>query len=106
MSNFFLFLFYEFVEIVECVSNGGKVEEVRDEFVVSSKEFEDLVAISVVFDIAPKFVGSKGDGLLSIVKLFGVGQSCEEVLELDHVSILLLNLHKLRSNPKYRHITD
>jgi hypothetical protein len=64
MSNFFLFLFYEFVEIIECVSNGGKVEEMRDKFVVSSKEFEDLVAVSVVFDIAPEFVGSKGDRLL------------------------------------------
>jgi hypothetical protein len=64
MCDFFLLLLYEFIEIVECVGNGGKIEEMGDEFVVSSEKFEDLVAIGIVFNIAPEFISSKGYGLL------------------------------------------
>jgi hypothetical protein len=64
MSNFFLFLFHKVVEIVKCVSEGGEVKEMGNKFIVSTKKFEDLVTVSVVFDIVPKFIGSKGDRLL------------------------------------------
>jgi hypothetical protein len=59
MCNFLFLLFYEFIEIVEGMTKGGKVEKVRDELVASSKKFKNLIAIGIVFDVSPKLVGSK-----------------------------------------------
>jgi hypothetical protein len=64
MSNFFLFLFHEVVEIVKCVSEGGEVKEMGNKFVVSTKKFEDLVTVGAIFYIVPKFIGSKSNRLL------------------------------------------
>jgi hypothetical protein len=64
VSNFFLFLFHEVVEIVKCVAEGGEVQKMRNKFVMSTKKLEDLVTVGVVFNVIPKFVGSKSDKLL------------------------------------------
>jgi hypothetical protein len=64
VSDFFLFLFHEIVEIVERMTEGGEVQEVGNEFVMSTKSFKNLVTISVIFNIVPEFVGSKSDRLL------------------------------------------
>ena len=64
MIDFFLFLLHNCVEVVKCMSEGGEIEEMRNQFVASSKKFEDFVAISVVFDMVPEFAGSESDGLL------------------------------------------
>jgi hypothetical protein len=64
VSDFFLFLFHEIVEIIKCMAEREEVQKVGNEFVVSTKSFEDLVTINVVFNIVPEFVGSKSDRLL------------------------------------------
>jgi hypothetical protein len=64
MSYFFLLFLHKFIEVVECVTEGREVKEVGDELVASFKQFENFVAVSIIFGIAPEFVSSKSDWLL------------------------------------------
>ena len=63
MSYFFLLFLHEFVEVVECVTEGGEIKEMGDKLVAPSEQFENFVAVSIIFDITPEFVSSKGDWL-------------------------------------------
>jgi hypothetical protein len=49
------------------MAKGGEVQEVGNEFVMSTKSFENLVTISVVFNIVPEFVSSESDRLLGVL---------------------------------------
>jgi hypothetical protein len=74
----------------------------RNKFSVVSESFKNFVAVFVVFDIGPEFVGSESDRVCllrhgwqeaNINKGFAMGQSLGEVLGMDRNPTLLLNLH-------------